>query len=59
MHEIPDHIFQDKAARITNALDPATRTLMTEIDLLNPRRRAEPRNLLHGRARDPAPDPRH
>ena len=27
--------------------------------LTQPRRRAEPRNLLHGRAQDPAPDPPH
>jgi RND family efflux transporter MFP subunit len=34
--EIPDHTFPGKVARIANALDPATRTLMTEIDVLNP-----------------------
>jgi RND family efflux transporter MFP subunit len=33
--EIPDHTFPGKVARIANALDPATRTLMTEIDVLN------------------------
>ena len=36
MPEIPDHIFRGKAARIANSLGPATWTLMTEIDLLNP-----------------------
>jgi RND family efflux transporter MFP subunit len=34
--EIPDHTFPGKVARIANALDPATRTLMTEIDVSNP-----------------------
>jgi RND family efflux transporter MFP subunit len=34
--EIPDHSFPGKVARIANALDPATRTLMTEIDVPNP-----------------------
>jgi RND family efflux transporter MFP subunit len=33
--EIPDHPFPGKVARIADALDPATRTLMTEIDVLN------------------------
>ena len=34
--EIPDHAFPGKVARIADALDPATRTLMTEIDVPNP-----------------------
>src|SRR6266478_4372131 len=34
--EIPDHTFPGKVARIADALDPATRTLMTEIDVVNP-----------------------
>jgi multidrug efflux pump subunit AcrA (membrane-fusion protein) len=34
--EIPDHTFPGKVARIANALDPATRTLMTEIDVPTP-----------------------
>jgi RND family efflux transporter MFP subunit len=34
--EIPDHTFPGKVARIADALDPATRTLMTEIDVPNP-----------------------
>jgi RND family efflux transporter MFP subunit len=34
--EIPDHTFPGKVARIADALDPATRTLMTEIDVANP-----------------------
>jgi RND family efflux transporter MFP subunit len=34
--EIPDRTFPGKVARIADALDPATRTLMTEIDIPNP-----------------------
>ena len=34
--EIPDHTFPGKVARIADALDPTTRTLMTEIDVTNP-----------------------
>src|SRR4029077_11834463 len=34
--EIPDHSFSGNVARIADALDPATRTLMTEIDVPNP-----------------------
>src|SRR5271155_1791545 len=34
--EIPDHSFPGKVARIADALDPATRTLTTEIDVPNP-----------------------
>jgi RND family efflux transporter MFP subunit len=33
--EIPDHSFSGNVARIADALDPATRTLMTEIDVPN------------------------
>jgi RND family efflux transporter MFP subunit len=33
--EFPDRTFPGKVARIANALDPATRTLMTEIDVSN------------------------
>jgi len=33
--EIPDRLFAGKVARIANALDPATRTLTTEIDVPN------------------------
>src|SRR6516225_2165338 len=33
--EIPDHTFPGKVARIADALDPTTRTLMTEIDVPN------------------------
>src|SRR5206468_8031557 len=33
--EIPDHTFPGKVAPIANALEPATRTLMTEIDVSN------------------------
>src|SRR5271169_3977817 len=34
--EIPDHTFPGEVARSANALDPATRTLTTEIDVPNP-----------------------
>jgi RND family efflux transporter MFP subunit len=34
--ELPDRTFPGKVARIANALDPAARTLMTEIDVPNP-----------------------
>jgi RND family efflux transporter MFP subunit len=34
--EIPDRTFPGKVTRIADALDPATRTLLTEIDLPNP-----------------------
>jgi RND family efflux transporter MFP subunit len=34
--EIPDHVSTGKVARIADALDPATRTLQTEIDAPNP-----------------------
>jgi multidrug efflux pump subunit AcrA (membrane-fusion protein) len=38
--EIPDHTFPGEVARIADALDPATRTLMTEIDVPNPDRQS-------------------
>jgi RND family efflux transporter MFP subunit len=34
--EMPDRTFSGKVTRIADALDPATRTLLTEIDLPNP-----------------------
>jgi RND family efflux transporter MFP subunit len=34
--EIPDRLFTGKVTRIADALDPVTRTLMTEIDVPNP-----------------------
>src|SRR6516164_649207 len=34
--EIPDRVFAGRVARIADALDPATRTLLTEIDVPNP-----------------------
>jgi RND family efflux transporter MFP subunit len=36
--EIPGRLFTGKVTRIANALDPATRTLLTEIDVPNPDR---------------------
>jgi RND family efflux transporter MFP subunit len=34
--EIPDHTFKGTVTRIADALDPQTRTLLTEIDVPNP-----------------------
>jgi RND family efflux transporter MFP subunit len=34
--EMPGQVFTGKVARIADALDPATRTLLTEIDVPNP-----------------------
>src|SRR5947208_11594798 len=34
--EMPGRMFPGKVTRIADALDPATRTLLTEIDLPNP-----------------------
>jgi multidrug efflux pump subunit AcrA (membrane-fusion protein) len=33
---MPDRTFPGKVTRIADALDPATRTLLTEIDFANP-----------------------
>jgi RND family efflux transporter MFP subunit len=40
--EIPDHPFFGKVTRIADALDPATRTLLTEIDVPNPKGELSP-----------------
>ena len=40
--EIPDRVFAGKVARIADALDPATRTLLTEIDVPNSDRALTP-----------------
>lgn len=48
--EIPDRTFPGKVTRIANALQPGSRTLLTEIDIPNPNRDSHPRNLLHDRA---------
>jgi multidrug efflux pump subunit AcrA (membrane-fusion protein) len=40
--EIPDHTFPGEVARIADALDPATRTLTTEIDVPNPTAKTAP-----------------
>jgi RND family efflux transporter MFP subunit len=40
--EIPDRVFAGKVARIADALDPATRTLQTEIDVVNSERELSP-----------------
>jgi RND family efflux transporter MFP subunit len=34
--EIPDHAFRGKVTRIADALQPGTRTLLTEVDIPNP-----------------------
>ena len=54
--EIPDRTFPGKVTRIASALQPGSRTLLTEIDVPNPDWRAQPRNLLHRRAVYPAQD---
>ena len=54
--EIPDRTFPGKVTRIANALQPGSRTLLTEIDVPNPDWRAQPRDLLHRRAVYPAQD---
>jgi RND family efflux transporter MFP subunit len=51
--ELPDRTFPGKVTRIADALQSGTRTLLTEIDI-EPRWRSENRNLLLGRAPNPA-----
>jgi RND family efflux transporter MFP subunit len=40
--ELPDRVFHGKVTRMTNALAPGTRTLLTEIDIPNPDRILSP-----------------
>ncbi len=54
--EIPGRTFPGKVTRIANALQPGTRTLLTEIDVPNPDGALSPGNLLHRRTADPAQD---
>ena len=54
--EIPDRTFPGKVTRIADALQPGTRTLLTEIDIPNPDGALTPGNLLHGRAPHSAQD---
>ena len=46
--EIPGRVFPGKVTRIANALQPASRTLMTEIDVPNPDHTLTPGILLSG-----------
>ncbi|MGO9059360.1 MAG: efflux RND transporter periplasmic adaptor subunit [Candidatus Binataceae bacterium] len=45
--EFPDRIFKSSVTRYANALDLATRTMMTEIDIDNHSRRLYPRMYAH------------
>ncbi|MGX1041830.1 efflux RND transporter periplasmic adaptor subunit [Bradyrhizobium diazoefficiens] len=54
--EIPGRTFAGKVTRIATALQPGSRTLLTEIDVPNHRWPAQSRHLLHGRIIDPAQD---
>ena len=54
--EIPGRSFPGKVTRIANALQPGSRTLLTEIDVPNPDWRAQSRHLLHRRVVHPAQD---
>ena len=54
--EIPDRTFPGKVTRIASALQPGSRTLLTEIDVPNPDWRAQSRDLLHRRTVYPAKD---
>jgi RND family efflux transporter MFP subunit len=40
--EDPDHVFPGKVTRIADALQPGTRTLLTEIDIPNPKGALQP-----------------
>jgi hypothetical protein len=53
--EIPDRTFPGKVTRIADALQPGTRTLLTEVDIPNP----DSWNLLHHRTPHPAQDPQY
>ncbi len=55
--ELPGRSFAGTVTRTADALDPATRTLLTEIERQEPRPDIDPRHLLHGRAGDPARHP--
>ena len=48
--ELPGRTFPGKVTRIADALQPGTRTLLTEIDIPDPDGHTEARDLLHGRA---------
>ena len=48
--DLPGPRFTGTVARTANALDPASRTLLVEIHVPNPRRRAVPRHVRAGRS---------
>ena len=54
--EIPDRDFPGTVTRIADALQPGTRTLLTEIDVPNPDGALPPGHLLHRRAAYSAQD---
>jgi RND family efflux transporter MFP subunit len=54
--ELPDREFPGTVTRIADALQPGTRTLLTEIDIPNPDGASDTRDLLHGRAPHSAQD---
>jgi multidrug efflux pump subunit AcrA (membrane-fusion protein) len=54
--EIPNRTFPGEVTRIANALQPGSRTLLTEIDIPNPDGTSQPRDLLHHRAPHSAQD---
>ncbi len=54
--EMPGRDFPGTVTRIADALQPGTRTLLTEIDVPNPGPRSVAGSLLHRRIEDPAQD---
>ena len=54
--EMPGRGFPGTVTRIADALQPGTRTLLTEIDVPNPDACSVAWNLLHGRTENPAKD---
>ena len=46
--ELPGHDFCGKVVRTANAIDPATRTLLTEVDVPEPHRHAAPGRVRAG-----------
>ena len=54
--EMPGREFPGTVTRIADALQPGTRTLLTEIDVPNPDHASAGRRLLHRRAENPTKD---
>ena len=46
VQSLAGHVFEDKVTRTASALDPDVRTLLTEIDLPNPKHKLLPRNYV-------------